>query len=233
MSHQRFRKVSSILACAVALAMVPVVSSAQTPAPAAGGQTRAAGESDRAFIEKAAAGGAAEVEFGKLAQKKAANAEVKRFGQQMVEDHTAANRELAKITGMQPTGLTGVHEANAKRLAGLDGARFDQEYMTLMVSDHQKTVAEFRQASESATDPDIKRFAGKTLPKLEEHLKMAQRIHGSLGSASGGARPGGGTGSMGSSSDGVRRPGDPGMMPPEKTDAMPRAPIPGSGSMNR
>ena len=56
----------------------------------------------------------------------------------------------------------------------LSGAEFDRAYMDEMVADHKKDVAEFRKQSMSGKDSDLKAFAGKTLPTLEDHLKMAQ-----------------------------------------------------------
>jgi putative membrane protein len=44
-----------------------------------------------------------------------------------------------------------------------------------MVSDHRKDVSEFRKQSGSAKDADVKAFAAKSLPTLEEHLQLAQR----------------------------------------------------------
>jgi len=43
-----------------------------------------------------------------------------------------------------------------------------------MVTDHQHDVAAFRKQSKYANDADLKAWAGKTLPTLEDHLKMAQ-----------------------------------------------------------
>ena len=49
--------------------------------------------------------------------------------------------------------------------------------MKLMVSDHQKDVAEFNTEYEHTSDPDVKDFVGKTLPTLQEHLRMAREGH--------------------------------------------------------
>ena len=46
--------------------------------------------------------------------------------------------------------------------------------------DKVKKQAEFRKASQSAKDPDLKAWAGKTLPIIEEHLKMAQDLNKQL-----------------------------------------------------
>jgi len=50
------------------------------------------------FAMKAAQGGRMEVEMAQQAVEKASNPEVKRFAQQLVEDHTKANDELMQIT---------------------------------------------------------------------------------------------------------------------------------------
>jgi putative membrane protein len=54
-------------------------------------------EADSSFATKAAQGGIAEVELGKLATEHASNDSVKRFAEQMVDDHTKANDELKTL----------------------------------------------------------------------------------------------------------------------------------------
>jgi len=128
----------------------------------------------------------------------------------MEADHSKANSELrALITQKSVTvpGGMGPHTATKNRLDKLQGASFDQAYMREMVNDHVKDVREFETASKS-TDPDVKAFAAKTLPTLQEHLKMAQDISKSLGpgsrssSTGNGTRGGSGTG-MGTSGTGT------------------------------
>jgi putative membrane protein len=136
------------------------------------------------FLQKAAMGGLAEVELGKLAQQNASSAEVKRFASQMVTDHGKANQEiqtLAKKEGLElPTRLDAKHQALRERLEKLQGAEFDRAYMAEMVADHTKDVDEFDQAAKASTDPQVKEFASRTLPTLEAHLKMARDIQKSL-----------------------------------------------------
>jgi putative membrane protein len=165
---------------------------------------------DKNFLTHAAQGGEAEVELGRLAQQKAADAQVKAFGQRMETDHSKANSELrALITqkGVTVPGGMGPHTAVKNRLDKLQGATFDQAYMREMLNDHVKDVREFETASKS-TDPDVKAFAEKTLPTLREHLKMAQDYSKSAGSSSrtsptgSGAHSGTGTG-MGTSGTGT------------------------------
>jgi putative membrane protein len=59
----------------------------------------------------------------------------------------------------------------------LSGAAFDRAYMADMVADHVADVAEFQRASKTAKDPDLKAWAAKTLPTLQDHLKSAKEIN--------------------------------------------------------
>ena len=134
--------------------------------------------SDRTFVSKAAQGGMAEVELGRLATERASNEKVKHFGQQMVDDHSKANEELKNVAsnkGTQlPTSMDAQSQATLKHLSNLHGAAFDRAYIDDMVKDHQKDVADFQREAEHGTDPDVKAFAAKTLPTLQHHLQMAQ-----------------------------------------------------------
>lgn len=70
-----------------------------------------------------------------------------------------------------------------ERLRGLSGAEFDREFMKQMVTDHKTAVADFQRAASSASDPEIKSFAQKTLPGLQEHLQMARGLSDRLASS--------------------------------------------------
>ncbi|HXZ80624.1 MAG TPA: DUF4142 domain-containing protein [Terriglobales bacterium] len=136
--------------------------------------------SDKSFLKDAAEGGLAEVELGQLASQKASSPEVKKFAERMVKDHTKANDELKQIAAQKGVDLPdkpGVTDRMTKaRLSRLDGEKFDKAYMDDMVKDHKKDVDDFQKESAKGQDPDVKNFAAKTLPTLQEHLNEAQRI---------------------------------------------------------
>ena len=135
---------------------------------------------DRQFVRKAAEGGLAEVELGKLASEKADSPEVKQFGQRMVDDHTKANDQLKQVANEKgipvPDKLSAKDAATKAHLEKLSGKAFDRAYMRDMVTDHIKDVNEFRMESKNAKDPDVKNFASQTLPTLKDHLKEAKSI---------------------------------------------------------
>lgn len=141
---------------------------------------------------KAAEGGIAEVELGKLAQEKAQNEQVKSFASRMVKDHGSANDKLKQIAskdGIQlPTEMDKSSQKMHDKLSKLSGAQFDQEYMKHMVSDHEKDVKEFQQEAQKARSDDLKQFASDTLPTLREHLTLAQQAKSAAMSEAKGAK---------------------------------------------
>lgn len=137
------------------------------------------------FMLKAASGGMMEVTLGKLAQEKGSSADVKAFGQKMVEDHGKANAELKTVAATKnvtlPVELLAEHQKHVDEMSKMSGADFDKHYMSMMVEDHQKDIAEFEKATQ-VQDPDVKGFATKTLPVLKGHLEMAQKANAKVAS---------------------------------------------------
>lgn len=138
------------------------------------------------FVKKAGAAGAAEVEMGKLGAQKATNAEVKAFAQKMVTDHTKANKELlaaAKAKNLEvPTEPGMVHKGMKEKFEHQSADQdFNHDFMQQMVRDHTKAVELFQTASNDTTlDPDLRGWAKKTLPTLEQHLADAQTLEAKL-----------------------------------------------------
>jgi putative membrane protein len=154
-------------------------------APSAGGapeadQGSALTKSEREFVDEAAQGSLLEMKLGQLAVQKAQTDEVKRFGQRMVDDHTAMSSRLQKL--VQRKGLTMPQELDKKskdqldRLSKKTGLDFDKDYVNDMVNDHQRDVDRFEKAIKEAKDPDVKEFATTTLPMLSEHLGQVKAI---------------------------------------------------------
>jgi len=135
---------------------------------------------DTMFMKKAARANLAEVELGRLAVQKATNADVKKFGQRMIDDHTKADDQLKKVAADEhvtlPETMSASDKTTKESLEKLSGEEFDHAYMSDMVKDHKKDVAEFKTESKTAHDEAVKNFAAQTLPTLEDHLKEAEKI---------------------------------------------------------
>jgi putative membrane protein len=162
-----------------------------------GGMGAPAGMSsqDHKFVMEAAMGGLMEVELGRVAAQRGTSEAVKQFGQRMVDDHSKANEELMSLASSKgmtlPTTLDEKHQKDVTKLSGMSGAEFDRAYAKEMLSDHTKDVREFERQSTRGGDPDIRAFAAKTLPTLQEHLQMARALPGNEGSGNSNSNSGG------------------------------------------
>lgn len=196
----KLERIALALAVAAALALPPAVMAQQPPPekpakterPAADQNKGGLAAADRKFVMEVAHGGMAEVELGKLAAEKGASDTVKQFGKRMADDHAKASAELKAFADQKgltlPTDLDPKHKQLRDRLAKLNGADFDKAYASEMVKDHKKDVADFKRVAKAAKDPDLKSWAGQTLPTLEDHLKQAQDMQAQVKSAPRAAR---------------------------------------------
>lgn len=194
----KFDRTAIALAVAAALALPPAVM-AQQPAKPTKTESQAKEQNkgglaagDRKFVMEAAHGGMAEVELGKLAAEKGSSDAVKQFGKRMADDHAKASDELKQFAQQKgvtlPMDLDAKHKQLRDRLAKLNGAEFDKAYANEMVKDHKKDVADFKKQAQSAKDAELKSWASKTLPTLEDHLKQAQDMQAQVKSAPRAAR---------------------------------------------
>jgi len=129
-------------------------------------------DKDKTFMKKAAKGGMMEVAMGRVAEQKAQNEDVKSFGKRMVTDHSKANDELKSIATKKGVQLPSKeHTSNWTS---------DKAYIDMMVKDHEKDLAEFKEEASSGSDPDVKKFADDTAKVIQEHLDLVKDIQGKL-----------------------------------------------------
>ena len=145
-----------------------------SPSPAKGAAKAASklSAADKTFMMNAAKGGMMEVEWGKLAAQNAQNADVKKFGNRMVTDHSKANSELMALAKEEGVSLPAAKSPGKWKS--------DKDYMESMVKDHQADLAEFQKEAQSGTDPDVKAFAAKGAKMVTAHLKLAQETQSKL-----------------------------------------------------
>jgi len=140
---------------------------------------------DAQFVTKAAQGNMAEVNLGKLAAENSQNDDVKKFGQMMVDDHSKAEQDLEGVASKNnwtlPKDVSAQQKAEQRRLEKLSGAAFDRAYVQMMVKDHTTDVAEFKnEAASTSANPDLKDFATRTYPTLDNHLTRIKAIHDAM-----------------------------------------------------
>jgi putative membrane protein len=128
-------------------------------------------QKDVNFIQKAAGGGAQEVENGKMAEKQAKSAAVKSTAARIVADHTRLNKELTELAKRK--GVT--FNTGGVRAQNLGTGDFDRLYLKWLEEVHRADIADFERAAKSSDDSELKAWASKALPTLKQHLAMAQQ----------------------------------------------------------
>jgi putative membrane protein len=166
---KRISTYTSMLVAAVLLPMAAVAEEKLSKVP------------DQEFFDKAAVSGMFEVQSSELAVQRGTDAQVKSFAQMMVTDHSAANAKLKALAlakgVMLPAELDKDHRKNLDKLkAAKPGKDFDETYADLMEDGHDKAVKLFAKAADGAKDPDVRKFAGETLPTLRMHNEHAEKL---------------------------------------------------------
>jgi putative membrane protein len=155
---------------------------------------------DKAFLRKAAEGGLAEIQLGKLATERASADDVKAFGQKMVDDHTRLNESMVPIAQSKgvvlPRKMNKADQAEYEKLGTLSGEDFDKEYIAYMVKDHHTDLRDFRAESVSTNDPDLKAAVDKAAFVIRDHMILADKLAREKGiqSPGRGGKPSGMTG---------------------------------------
>jgi putative membrane protein len=128
-----------------------------------------------------------EVDLGKLADDKAQNAEVKKFANEMVTDHTAADQKLVDVAkrmnidiNASPADpvqkvLASASEDCKRSLRGQSGGQFDVAYFAPQVDKHAFALKLVEEAQKTASG-DVKKLLDEMRPTVETHLEHAKNV---------------------------------------------------------
>jgi putative membrane protein len=121
-----------------------------------------------------------EVRMGEMASQQGMRDDVKAFGHKMVKDHTAINDDLKALAAQKgvtvPYSLDAKHQMMVDKMAALTGSGFDDAYIKGMKKDHKMDAKEFKAEDAGTKDQDIKDFLDKTIPVVDEHLKIIKAM---------------------------------------------------------
>jgi putative membrane protein len=132
-----------------------------------------------------------DIDAGNLAKDTSKNAEVKKFAQTMVTDHTGVNKSAtALVTKLKVTpednptsqSLKSGGEKNVAALKALSGAAFDKAYVDHEVAYHQQVIdAIDKTLIPSAKNAELKALLVKVRPAFVAHLEHAKHLQTTVG----------------------------------------------------
>ena len=143
--------------------------------------------SDASILGYTWAANTGEVRLGQLGAKKATNAKVKAFAQEMVTEHRSMEAD-GKALAAKVNATADTTADNARDLLdhGRDelkdltdkaaGADWDKDYIDKAIDDHQKVLDKLQDASKNTTNADLRAALEKATGKVQTHLTKAQDI---------------------------------------------------------
>jgi putative membrane protein len=155
-----------------------------------GGVASAQGITDAQIAHIVVTANQVDIDAGKLAAAQGANPEVKKFGQQMVTDHTGVNKQASDLAAKlkvtpadNPTSksLKEGGDKNVAKLKGLKGAEFDKAYIDNEISYHTAVLeAVDKTLIPGAQNAELKALLVKVRPAFVAHLEHAKKVQASL-----------------------------------------------------
>ncbi len=146
------------------------------------------------FITEAANSDMLEIAAAKVAQQKG-NADEKKFAAQMIADHTRTSADIKQfidsgvVKAELPTVLNSSSQSKLDKLNNVKPDEFSATYDPMQVAAHEDAVSLFERYAKGGDNAKLKDWAGKTLPALQHHLKMAQDLENKRRGATVGSAP--------------------------------------------
>ncbi len=75
-----------------------------------------------------------------------------------------------------PKALDSTHQSKLDTLKGLNGADFTKQYHEDQVRGHKNASDLYKRYADGGDSAELKAFATKNKPHIDEHLKMAQDL---------------------------------------------------------
>jgi putative membrane protein len=136
-------------------------------------------KADKDFLSSAATMDMTGAHAGQMAANQASASEVKDFARMLVQDHSDAFGHLAEVAakvGVQiPRGINSSRIPSLEGLAPLKGTRFDRQFARDEVTAETRELAAFRHEAKYGQNTDVKQYATKIIPVIENDLKRAQQ----------------------------------------------------------
>lgn len=135
---------------------------------------------DSAFAKKSLEDGYAVVKMSELAQQNSQRDDVKQFAQKTAEDQKQANEKLeqfAKQLGVGlPTDLSHRDQKTVAKLQGLNGAKFDEEYLKAMQKDQQDDLKAYKEETGATQDPTLQNMLKEDGATISQHLDAIKTL---------------------------------------------------------
>jgi putative membrane protein len=140
-------------------------------------------EPDRSFVKGVGSANMAAIRFGQLAQQRGSTDKVRDLASKLVDSNTELAdklRETAREQGvvLPVPPMSTEQQQTYMKLSTLTGPEFDRAYMDSIVGLQDQTLQMFQNEAMNGQTPDLREFANRALPDLNERARMVRREMG-------------------------------------------------------
>ena len=141
---------------------------------------------DRDFALTAANNNLLEMAAAEMAQRRTSSPDILSYASMLHQHHSAAMAELSALMRARGMGVPSVVPTTLQpimnRLGTTRGGDFDRQFVTTIgLEAHASALATFQQQMPALSDPQLRAWAAKTLPVLQQHYAMAQQLAARVG----------------------------------------------------
>ena len=138
---------------------------------------------DNRFFKNITEATLTEDQSSQLALAQSQNPSLKKYAQQMIDDHMAGNSRVMEVAAQKqvvvPKDLDPDHQKMIDDLKTKTGTDFDKAYIDLQVSAHQQLIDAATDEQSNGSDPDVRKLASHVQDAANKHLRMAMDLQGS------------------------------------------------------
>jgi putative membrane protein len=139
---------------------------------------------DENILAKAGASAREEVQLARLASNRVRNARVKRFAEELIEDHGRADRAVKDLERrLSLTEEPPANDSSAQHLEhlidrfnSLPAKAFDTAFVNHAIDDHARDIAETRVLAGRAKRSEVRELLLSSIPELKAHLARAKEL---------------------------------------------------------
>jgi len=143
-----------------------------------------ADQQDKDFLKTASQANVDEIKMAELAEKRAADPDVRGFARLMVKDHETLGDKVAPFASnwdlTPPTTMDADHQEEWNKLDKMRGKDFDKRFIDDMVKDHEQAYDLFHKEVLDTHDQQFKPVVEEGQSMVVAHLNMAKSLQSKL-----------------------------------------------------
>jgi putative membrane protein len=137
-------------------------------------------DDERDFVVYASEMHNGEIAMAEQAKHKSTNADVRSYADSVIKSHSDALKSLWHNLGSTSKEASWDTRSHMDTLGGLSGTPFDQEFIVLMIADHQSASDTFREEINATQNKNLKDYLQQALPGLEKSLRNGRDMQSKL-----------------------------------------------------